>query len=140
MLAASFAACGGSAASPTAAAGPTVSNAWVRPPMGPDRPAAGYLTIAGDPDTDDALLGATSPVASMVELHETTAGASGMAAMHQVERVAIPAGSTIALEPGGYHLMLMNPSGPLEVGGTVELTLTFETAGAVTVTAEVRQN
>lgn len=139
-LAAGLAACTGSAASPSAAAGPTVSNAWVRPPMGPDRPAAGYLTIAGDPDTDDALLGATSPIASMVELHETTAGASGMAAMHPVERVAVPAGTTVALEPGGYHLMLMNPSGPLEVGGTVELTLTFETAGAVTITAEVRQN
>jgi copper(I)-binding protein len=127
-----------STAGPSAAAGPTVSNAWVRPPMGPDRPAAGYLTRAGG-DGADALLGASSPVATMVELHETTADASGMAAMHPVDRLDVPAGATVTLEPGGYHLMLMNPTEPLEVGATVEITLRFETAGDVTITAEIRQ-
>jgi hypothetical protein len=119
-------------------AGPTVSGAWVRPPMGPDRPAGGYLTITGPTGSADALVGAASPVAGSVEIHETVADASGMAAMHPVDRIEVPAGATVALEPGGYHLMLMGVTGELEPGETVELTLTFETAGDITVKAEIR--
>jgi copper(I)-binding protein len=118
--------------------GPTVADAWVRPPMGPDRPAAGYLTITGH-GTADALLSATSPVAQMVEIHETMAGASGMASMHQVDRIPVPAGGSVKLEPGGYHLMLMGLGSELAVGQKVQITLTFERAGEIRVEAEVRQ-
>jgi hypothetical protein len=124
--------------SPAAPAGPTISGAWVRPPMGPDRPAGGYLTITGASGGTDALVGAASPVAASVEIHETVADASGMAAMHPVERIEIPAGGSVALEPGGYHLMLMGVTDELVPGETVELSLTFETAGDVTVKAEIR--
>jgi periplasmic copper chaperone A len=118
---------------------PLVSDAWVRPPIGPDRPAGGYLTITGSA-IDDALTGAASPVAGRVELHETTADASGMAAMHPVHRLEIPAASTVTLAPGGYHLMLMDLTERLEPGTTVDITLTFEGAGEVTVQAEVRSD
>lgn len=125
------------ACSAPAAAAPTISDPWVRPPMAADRPAAGYLTIVGG-DTADALIAASSPVSGSIEIHETTADASGMTAMHPVERIDIAAGATVRLEPGGYHLMLMELVEPVEVGDTVEITLTFETAGEVVVQAAVR--
>ena len=116
---------------------PTVSGAWVRPPMGADRPAAGYMTIIGG-DGADALLGASSPVSMDVQVHETTHSADGMG-MQQVDRIDIPAAATVMLEPGGYHIMLMMPDPEgLTVGGNVEITLTFENAGEVVISAEVK--
>ena len=117
---------------------PTISDAWVRPPLGPDRPAAGYMVITAAPGQIDALVTASSPVAGSVEIHETSADASGMMAMHPVHAIAVPAGSSVALEPGGYHLMLMDLTGELEPGSSVELKLEFESAGPVTVQAQVR--
>lgn len=128
------AACGGGAA----AAGPTVTDAWIRPPMGIDLPAAGYLTIAGAADAADALVGASSPIAATVEVHETMAGGSGMTGMRPVSRLEVAAGATVRLSPGGYHLMLFGLTRTPAVGETVELTLIFATAGEVTVTAVVR--
>jgi periplasmic copper chaperone A len=117
---------------------PAVSGAWVRAPMGEGRPAAGYLTITGA-SSADALVSAESPAAMRVEVHETYSGGSGMG-MREVEKIDIPAGSTVRLEPGGYHLMLMGPkASEIAIGRTVEITLTFEKAGNVTIAAEVRQ-
>ena len=128
-----------SAAAPTSpsATAPTVSGAWVRPPMGADRPAAGYMTITGGSEAD-ALIAASSPISMDVQVHETTESADGMG-MQEVGRVDIPAGATVMLEPGGYHIMFMMPDPEgLVVGGTVEITLTFEKGGEVVVQAEVR--
>ena len=113
-----------------------ISGAWVRPPMGADRPAGGYLTISNPGGVADALVAATSPVATSVEIHETTTE-SGMTGMHAISRLVIPAGGTVELKPGGYHLMLMGVTS-LQVGATVQLELTFEKAGKVMVSAERR--
>lgn len=132
------AACTGGGASPSPSGGLMISDAWVRPPSGSDRPAAGYLVIANTGAQADALLSAMSPVAGMVEVHETTRDSSGMMGMQQVPRIDIPAGATVRLEPGGYHLMLMKPRA-LTVGEKVILQLTFEKAGRIDVEAEVRE-
>jgi copper(I)-binding protein len=107
--------------------------------MGADRPAAGYLVITNPGPEADALLGATSPVSMRVELHETSMDSSGMVGMHPIERLEIPAGGTVRLEPGGYHLMFMDVGDMIKAGGTVELSLRFERAGMVVVQAEVRE-
>jgi len=138
-VAVSLAAC--ASGSPTASPGaavPAISGAWVRPPQGMDRPAAGYLVITGGAQAD-ALLSAASPVAAKVELHETSMDSSGMTGMHPIGRLEVPAGGTVTLQPGGYHLMFMELTGTITVGGSVEIRLTFEKAGVVTVQAEVRQ-
>jgi copper(I)-binding protein len=103
-----------------------------------ERPAAGYLVITGGSQAD-AVLGATSPVAGSVELHETSTDASGMTGMHPISRLDVPAGATVTLQPGGYHLMFMQLTGTIAVGGTVQIDLTFEKAGKITVQAEVKQ-
>lgn len=63
----------------------------------------------------------------------------GMMKMQKVESVAIPAGKTTKLEPGGYHVMLMKLVKPLKAGETITVTLTFEKAGKKEVTATVRE-
>lgn len=128
----------GAASASVAPAAPVVSDAWVRPPIGPDRPAAGYMTITNPGGEADALVSVSSPIAMSVEIHETAPDASGMMAMHPVERIDVPAGGSATLEPGGYHLMLMGVTEMPAVGETVELTLTFEKAGDVVVQAEVK--
>ena len=105
--------------------------------MGAGLPAAGYLTMVGGTEAD-ALIAASSPIATSVEIHETMAGASGMTGMQPVDQIDVAAGATVKLEPGGYHLMLMGVSEMPAVGSTVEVTLTFEQAGEITVKAEVK--
>ncbi|MEX1168541.1 MAG: copper chaperone PCu(A)C, partial [Chloroflexota bacterium] len=127
-----LAACSGSAAKPQ------VSDVWARPGVASAESAA-YLAITAPSGQGDALLSASSPAANMVQLHEVSTDADGMTGMHHIDRLDIPAGATVRLEPGGYHLMLMGLTGELAEGGTIELTLVFERAGSIVVQAEIRQ-
>lgn len=61
-----------------------------------------------------------------------------MMGMREIEQLDIPAGTTVELVPGGYHLMLIDLADDLVPGEEYELTLTFADAGDVTVTVEVR--
>lgn len=121
-------------------AGPTVGDPWVRVPMNAEGPTGAFLAISNPGPTEDALVGARSPAAAAVEIHETSMSADGMMGMTPVERIGIPAGATVELAPGGLHLMLIGLAAPLAAGDEVELTLVFERAGEVTVTAEVRDD
>ena len=118
---------------------PSVTDAWVRPSTGTDAPTAAYLSITNATGRDDALVGASTPAAASVEIHETSTDMGGMTGMHPVSRVAVPAGTTVQLAPGGTHLMLTGLTQPLLAGTTVELDLVFEHAGKVVVRAQVRQ-
>ena len=64
----------------------------------------------------------------------------GMVGMQPIERLEIPAGATVELKPGSYHIMLIGLKQELKAGETIEITLTFEKAGDVKVTAEVRES
>ena len=115
-----------------------IEHAWSRatPPGTPV--GVGYLVIANDGEEADRLLGAQSPVAARVQLHRSIKR-DGMSTMkHQDNGVAIPPGGQVTLEPGGYHLMLMQLDAPLETGDRVPVTLRFRRAGEVTVELAVR--
>ncbi len=154
------AACGSSSKpSATTTAGITVTSPWAYSTADVATTGVVYLGLRNAGATDDALVGARVPasVAKTVELHQTVAtpgstmdGAMGMGAsttttpasalqmMNPVDRIAVPAGATVTLQPGGYHLMLMDLAKPLRAGETVAVTLTFEHAPPVTVQAAVR--
>lgn len=127
----------GSAATPSAATA-SIGDPWARPAAAGGQSAA-YFTITNTSGTADALLSATSAAAAKVELHETTTDGAGMMGMHPVPRLDIPAGGSVQLKPGSFHLMLMGLTGDLVVGKTIQLDLVFEHAGKVVVTAEIRQ-
>lgn len=134
-----LAACGGS----TDATGPggvslRIDDPWIRVPMAPTGPAGAFMTIANTGADADALLSVSTPAATAAEVHETTMAADGSMGMRPIERLEVPAGGTVELRSGSHHLMLIGLTTELAAGDTVELTLTFERAGPVTVTAEVR--
>ena len=141
LLATMLVACGSAATtSPTAGPGGSlaVRDAWIRP-ADEGGISAAYLTIANGTATDDALVAVSSPdLATAAGLHETTTGDDGMTGMHHTPSIAIPAGGAVALEPGGFHVMLEGLQRDLVAGETVRLVLTFEQAGPVTVEALVR--
>lgn len=68
----------------------------------------------------------------------TTMPGAAMMKMQPVDKLEVPAGETVKLEPGGYHIMLLDLAEPLVEGSTITLTLTFSGAGEKTVDAEVR--
>jgi copper(I)-binding protein len=97
------------------------------------------MLITNGGPTDDRLISVATDVATTAELHETT-NAGGMMAMAPVAGITIPANGQAELKTGGYHVMLIDLARELRVGETITLTLTFEKAGELTVTAEVRED
>jgi copper(I)-binding protein len=141
VIALALAACTSTASSVAPSAGSiVVEDAWARTSMGMDRAGAAYLEVVNETGQADALVGAISPAAGTVELHETSADAGGQMAMHPVERIELPAGGRVALEPGGLHVMLIGLTADLVAGEEIELTLDFEHAPDMIVKATVRAN
>ncbi|MCS6842487.1 MAG: copper chaperone PCu(A)C [Roseiflexus sp.] len=101
--------------------------------------SAAYMVIRNTGSQPDKLIAASSDVAKTVELH-TVVEEGGVMRMRQVEGgIEIPANGEVVLKPGGFHVMLIGLTRDLNVGDKVQLTLTFEKAGQIPVTAEVRQ-
>lgn len=113
-----------------------IEHAWSRATIGADRPGVVYLTIRNTGSTDDTLTGLVTPIAGMPMLHQTVI-TDGVASMPHAMSVPVPAGQTVALEPGGFHAMLMELTQTLEKGASFPLTLTFQNAGEVTVSVDV---
>lgn len=116
--------------------GIVVSDPWARASV--TATGAAYLTLENTGGADDALVEVRSDVAEKVEIHDMTMDGMVMR-MRKLDRLALPAGETVRLAPGGLHIMLIRLHGPLAEGDAVPLTLVFETAGAVEVSALVRK-
>lgn len=97
-----------------------------------------YMTITNGTDSDDALIDAAVPGCGTTELHEMVMEDDVMK-MRQMEgnRIPVPAGETVMLQRGGLHVMCIDKTGEFAVGDSVPVTLTFENAGTMEVTAEV---
>ena len=93
--------------------------------------AGGYMAISNEGVQADRLIGVSSSIAASASLHETRVDANGVASMSPVEALEIPAGDTVLLEPGGYHIMFMGLTGRFAEGDMLPVTLTFEKAGAI---------
>jgi copper(I)-binding protein len=131
---------------------------WARNSPAAATMGAAYLTITSP--VDDALVGAKvdASIAGTAEIHEmvmdhnsmggmgtettmhmggmgteTTMPMGGQMVMQEVDRIELPAGQAVELKPGSYHIMLIDLVAPLELGGTVQITLIFENAGEITI-------
>jgi len=99
----------------------------------PNAPVAGgFVTIMNMGDTDDTLIAATTDIAGTTEIHTMEMDGDVMRMSELEDGLPIPAGETVVLQPGGFHLMFMQLNTPLVEGETVSVTLTFEAAGDVT--------
>lgn len=90
--------------------------------------SAAFVVLHNTGSHPVTLVGARTPVAERAELHRTRQQGDQVR-MEPVERVAIPAGERLALEPGGLHLMLLGVQRRLEEGDTVKLELLFADGG-----------
>lgn len=95
---------------------------------------AAFMQLANASDADIKLIGGSSPVAGKVEIHEVADGEMKMT----MEGITIPAGGTETLRMGGYHVMLMDLTGPVAPGDEIELTLTFSDGSSQTLTVTAR--
>ena len=100
-----------------------VTDPWVRGTVAGQRATGAFMTLTAQ--ADSTLVGASSPVAKIVEIHEMTMD-GGVMKMRAITRLELRAGQTVALKPGGYHVMLMALQRPLKDGESVPITLAFE--------------
>lgn len=115
-------------------AGPLViAHPWSRATPKSATVAGGYLKITNTGSTPDRLIGGSSEVARKFEVHEMSMDGGVMKMRELNNGLEIPAGATVELKPGSYHIMMMNLSRPLAKGDKVKGSLTFEKAGKVDV-------
>jgi hypothetical protein len=112
-----------------------VGDPWVRATVPQQQASGAFMTLTAPQGA--RLVGASSPVAGVVEVHEMKREGDVMR-MRAIDGLDLPAGRAVKLEPGGYHVMLMSLKQTLNVGETVPLTLIFESADRSRQTVEVK--
>jgi copper(I)-binding protein len=121
-----------------AQSGLSVRDAWIReaPSMAPT--LAGYMVIENPGAEPRKLIAAESAAFEAIELHRSVFKHGG-ASMSPQSSILIPAGGQAALEPSGYHLMMIGPAEPLRAGDEVSVRLTFDGGERMDVTLPVRK-
>ena len=100
----------------------------------PNAPVAGgFLTIENTGAEPDRLISARSDIAGDTQIHEMAMQGDVMKMRPLANGLEIPAGQTVVLAPGGFHIMFMGLKQTLVEGETITVTLTFEKAGTVDV-------
>ena len=99
--------------------------------------SAGYMTITNNGSEDEMLVGASVDFAGTVELHEMAMDGDVMKMRELDGGIAIPAGESVTLMPGGLHLMFMEMKQQVTEGQAFAATLEFANAGTIEVTLEV---
>ncbi len=112
-----------------------VRDAWARSTVPSQKSSGAFMKLTAKEGT--RLVGADSPVAGITEVHEMKMVGDVMK-MRAVDVLELPAGQTVELKPGGYHLMLMDLKTPLKKDSTLPLTLLFQDAKGVQSKVEVR--
>lgn len=111
-------------------------NVWAR--ATPPRAAAAAVYITLTSPGGDTLTGVSTPAAKTAQVHEMRMDGTVMRMRALDNGLELPAGKTVTLAPGGYHIMLEGLKAPLKAGETVPLHLTFRNAPPLDVKAEVR--
>ncbi|MED5620351.1 copper chaperone PCu(A)C [Ideonella sp. BN130291] len=113
-----------------------IGHPWARATVAGQATGGAYLKLENTGSTPDRLLGGSTPAAERVELHSMSMEGNVMR-MREVPAIDIPAGQTVELKPGQFHLMLVGLKAPLAADAKIPLTLKFEKAGEVKVEVKV---
>ena len=106
----------------------TVTDAWARATVQGQKATGAFMKITAKDNSK--LVGVTSPAAGVTEIHEMKMDKDVMK-MSAIPSLPIPAGQTVELKPGSYHVMLMDLKGPLADKSMVPVTLMFENVKGV---------
>ena len=103
-----------------------VKDAWVRTSVQGQKATGAFMKLTA---RDGArLVSASSPVAGVTEVHEMKMEGDVMKMRALAGGLELPAGKTVELKPGGYHVMLMDLKTALPKESTIPLTLVFKDA------------
>lgn len=102
-----------------------VKDAWARASVQGQKASGAFMKITAKDGAQ--LVGVSTPVAGVAEVHEMKMEGDVMK-MRAVPALALPAGKTVELKPGGYHVMLMDLKAPLVKDSNVPVTLVFKDA------------
>jgi copper(I)-binding protein len=104
----------------------TVTDAWARATVQGQKATGAFMKITAK--NDAKLVGVSSPIAGVAEIHEMKMEKDVMKMAALPNGLDLPAGKTVELKPGSYHVMLMDLKAPLAKDTTVPLTLTLQDA------------
>ncbi len=114
----------------------TVADDWVRATVQGQKATGAFMKITAKDQAK--LVTASSPAAGLVEIHEMKMDKDVMKMAALPSGLELPAGKTVELKPGGYHVMLMDLKTPLAADSTVPVTLTFQDAKGNKTTQELK--
>ena len=86
--------------------------------------SAAFFVIKNNSDKDIAITSANSDIAEKNELH-THIKENQMLKMMKIEKLVVPAKSSLELKSGGDHVMLMGLKKELKAGDEINLELSF---------------
>ena len=113
-----------------------VKDAWIRTSVQGQMSTGAFMKITARENMK--LVSVSTPVAGVAEVHEMKMEGDVMK-MRAVEGgLDLPAGKTVELSPGGYHLMVMDLKAALPKGSTVPFTLVFKDAKGVESKVELK--
>jgi hypothetical protein len=106
-----------------------VKDAWVRTSVPGQKATGAFMKLTAKDGAK--LVAASSPVAGVTEVHEMKMEGDVMKMKAVAGGLDLPAGKTVELKPGGYHVMLMDLKAALSKDSTIPLTLVFKDAKGV---------
>jgi uncharacterized protein YcnI/copper(I)-binding protein len=115
-----------------------IESAWTRATAEGAKVGAGYLTIRNPGSAADTLVSVETSVAGRGEIHDMTMTDGVMRMRRLADGIEIPAGGSVALKPGGMHLMFMDLKQRLVEGETVTVKLTFKSGATGEVVLPVK--
>jgi copper(I)-binding protein len=126
------------ACQPAVAAGRLeVVGAWIRSAPPGAMMLAGYATLRNSGDAALTIVGANSDAFGDVSLHETVE-ADGVARMKALDAIEIAPGASVALVPGGKHLMLMRPGHAIKSGESIKIQFALKSGAGTSADFVVR--
>lgn len=114
-----------------------IRDAWIQEGPPSQKITAAFMLIENHNAAEISLLSATTDAARVVELHRMLME-DGMMRMQKVDSINLPAGGVVKLEPGGYHLMVIDLKRELKEGAEVRVTLRFSNRIEKTINVPVK--
>jgi hypothetical protein len=113
-----------------------IKDQWIRP--GAEKMATAlYFTLENNGSEADTLYAVKTDIAKMVQIHETYSNGDVMG-MREIGKIIVEPGSSVKLEPGGTHIMVMRLKRDIKIGDEIDFTLYFRNADKISITAEAK--
>ena len=117
--------------------GVKIESAWARATPGKTRNGGAYFVLKNTGSAPDRLVAVRGDIAKRVEIH-THHMDNGVMRMRRVKGIDLPAGASVQMKPGGYHVMFIGLHKPLKKNEQFPLTLVFERAGEMNTIVSVK--